>query len=441
MLGYSVNRGYIQHTLEKLGIGVRELRYFEYKSAAETYTRDSMSEADRRQYNDYLDDIFNLTRTTLKNARNWTDEEFDIILNREFLYPAKNALNRNLVDRTGKKDAVLEMIKEIEGNDVDNFALYGSTASSLTGSMMSYSPPKAGGLFRRPPVIAVVNAEGQTDMDRGMEILILSRTIRELAGARRVKAIVVRINSPGGSAEAADHFSEAISYAKQKKPVVVSMGQVAASGGYWAAINASHIMATPYTITGSIGVIGSWFYDNGLNSKLGLSKDSIMRGAHADLLTGVVLPYRNLSDSEEERYGNYILEIYNVFVEKVAAARGMDKDKVDALARGRIYSGTRAFDAGLIDSIGSLSGALEMARNLAKIPEKTKVIYKEYPEPKFLEKLLNRFPIASIFLKNRSSQTSAASLITDFLLPDNIRYRLENNGKAMLVLPMEFSLR
>jgi protease-4 len=307
--------------------------------------------------------------------------------------------------------------------------------------MVSYSPPKAGGLFKRPPVIAVVNAEGQTDMERGMEILSLSRTIRELADTKRVKAIVVRINSPGGSAEAADHLSEAISYAKQKKPVVVSMGQVAASGGYWAAINASHIMATPYTITGSIGVIGSWFYDNGLNSKLGLSTDSIMRGAHADLLTGVILPYRNLSDSEEERYRNHILEIYNVFVEKVAAARGMDIDKVEALARGRIYSGTRAFDAGLIDSVGSLSGALKMARDLAKIPEKTKVIFKEYPEPKFLEKLLNRFPIVSVFFKNRSSQTSAASLITDFLLSDNTRYRLENNGKAMPVLPMEFSLR
>ena len=440
MLGYSVNRGYVQHTLEKLGIGVRELRYFEYKSAAEQYTRDSMSEADRRQYNEYLDDIFNLTRNTLKSARNLTDEEFDIILNSEFLYSARSALNRNLVDRVGRKDAVIEIIKEIEGAEIENFVIYGNAASSLTGSKTNYSPSNAGGLFRRPPVIAVVYADGQTDMESGMATLSLSRTIRGLADNNRVKTIVIRINSPGGSAEAADYLSEAILYAKEKKPVVVSMGQVAASGGYWAAINASHIMATPYTITGSIGVISYWFYDNGINSKLGLSTDSIQRGAHADLLTGVIIPYRNLTDSEEERYKNYILDAYNVFIEKVAAARGMESARVEALAQGRIYSGTKALGAGLIDSIGSLSDALRKARELAGISEKTKVSYREYPEPTFFNKLLGRIPFASVFLKNPGSQSNAVSTI-DYFLPDmNIGYRLENNGKAMPILPLEFSI-
>jgi protease-4 len=127
MLGYSVGRGYVQNSLEKLGIGVRELRYFEYKSAGETFTRDSMSEADRRQYNDYLDDIFNYTRSTLINARNWTDEEFDNIINRDFIYSANSAQSRNLVDRTGRKNAVLEIIKEFEGSETEikDFALYG----------------------------------------------------------------------------------------------------------------------------------------------------------------------------------------------------------------------------------------------------------------------------------------------------------------------------
>lgn len=439
MYGYSVSGFYMRRALEKLGIGFRELRYFEYKSAMETFARDSMSEADRRQYNDYLDDIFNLTSATLKNARNWTDEEFDVILNREFLYSARGALSRNLVDRIGRKDAVLEAVKEIEGADVENFALYGSAAASLTGSRTNYSPPKAEGLFRRPPVIAVVYADGQTEMESGMSALSLSGTIRGLADNSRVKAIVVRINSPGGSVDASDLFSEAISYAKQKKPVVVSMGQVAASGGYWAAINASHIMATPYTITGSIGVISSWFYDNGLNGKLGLDTDSIQRGAHADLFTGVVLPYRNLTDAEEARYKNIIIDLYNVFVGKVAAGRGMEFDKTEALARGRIYSGIRALEAGLIDSIGSLSDALRIARGLANLPEETRISYREYPEPKFFEKLLNRFPFVSIFFKNRGSQTNAVLSITDFFLSNiDIRYRIENNGKVMPILPLEF---
>jgi protease-4 len=438
LLGYSVNRSYVQHSLEKLGIGVRELRYFEYKSAAETYTRDSMSEEDRRQYNDYLDDIFNLTRNTLISARNWTDEEFDTILNREFLYSARGAQSRGLVDRVGRKDAVIEVIKEIEGAEIKNFVLYGDSASSLMGNRIAYGPPKTA-LFRKPPVIAVVYANGQTEMEVGMSALKLSRTIRGLADTRHVRAIVIRINSPGGSAQAADYFSEAVRYAKSKKPVVVSMGEVAASGGYWAAINASHITATPYTITGSIGVIGSWFYDNGLNEKLGLSTDTILRGAHADLLTGVFLPYRNLSPQEEERYRSYILDLYASFIEKVAVGRGMENEKVEAAAQGRIFSGVRALDAGLIDSIGGLSDAMRIARSLAEIPQNRNVRYDEYPKPTFLQRFLESFPLAGVLFRNKNSQTQTAAFLADLFLPyADIRYRLQKNGQVMPILPLGF---
>jgi protease-4 len=438
LLGYSVNRSYVQHSLEKLGIGVRELRYFEYKSAAETYTRDSMSEEDRRQYNDYLDDIFNLTRNTLISARNWTDEEFDTILNREFLYSARGAQGRGLVDRVGRKDAVIEAIKEIEGADIKNFVLYGDSASSLMGDQLAYGPPKIA-FFRRPQVIAVVYANGQTDMEGGMSALKLSKTIRELANTGRVRAIVIRISSPGGSAEAADYFSEAVRYAKSRKPVVVSMGEVAASGGYWAAINASHITATPYTITGSIGVIGSWFYDNGLNEKLGLSTDTILRGAHADLLTGVFLPYRNLSPQEEERYRSYILDLYASFIEKVAVGRGMESEKVEAVAQGRIFSGVRALDAGLIDSIGGLSDALRIARSLAEIPQNRNIRYDEYPKPTFLQRFLESFPLAGVLFRNKNSQTQTAAFLADLLLPyADVRYRLQKNGQVMPILPLGF---
>jgi protease-4 len=436
MLGYSWGRGYVQHSLEKLGISVRELRYMEYKSAAETFTRDSISEADRRQYGEYLDDIFSLTRNTLIKARNWTGEEFDTILNREFLYSAKSAQSRNLVDRVGRKDAVVEALKDIEGSEVKHFALYGDSESSLMGDQTDYGPARAGSLFRKPPIIAVVYANGQTDMERGMAARSLSRTIRKLADNGRVKAVVLSINSPGGSAEAADYIAEAVSYAKQKKPVVVSMGQVAESGGYWAAMNGSHIIATPYTITGSIGVIGSWFFDNGLNSKLGFTVDTLQRGVHADLLTGVILPHRDLNAEEEERYKSYIIDLYNGFVAKVAAGRSMDIEKVEAVAQGRVLSGTAALNAGLIDSIGGLSDAIRTARSLAQIPEDKKVLYREYPKPKFLDKLLNRFSHITAFFRHRDSKTDTAAILTEILLPEDIRYRLERNGQVMPILPL-----
>jgi len=450
ILGYSVGRGYVRHTLEKLGIGVRELRYLEYKSAAESYTRDSMSQADRRQYNDYLDDIFNHTRETLKIARNWTNAEFDAILNNEFIYSAKSAQSRGLVDYIGGRSAVLEAIREIEGASVIFFALYGDSESSLMGTKIPYAPSNAGGLFYKPPIIAFVNADGQTDMERGMSAINMSKIIRELADRSRVKAIVIRINSPGGSAQAADYFAEAVRYAKQKKPVVVTMGEVAASGGYWAAMYANHITATPYTITGSIGVIGSWFYDNGLNEKLGFSMETLKRGNHSDLLSGVLFPYRNLTAQEEERYKKYILDIYDIFVTKVSEGRGMEIDKVEASAQGRVFSGTRALNAGLIDSIGGIPDAIRTARALAEINDNVNVSYEEYPKPTFLEKVLESIPLSSVFSRNVKSRKKAAAqsavqgaaILEELFLPGvDLRYRLENNGRILPILPLEFMIK
>ena len=438
ILGYAIGRGYARHALDKLGIGVRELRYFEYKSAAETFTRDSMSEADRRQYNDYLDDTFNLTRDTLKNARNWTDEKFNLVLNKNFIYSANSAHADGLIDFIGKRDAVHQAIMEIEGKYVGSFKLYGDSDSSIMGSNTAYSLPKARNFFgRKPPVVAVVYANGETSMTQGMEAIKLAKIICELAGKKNVRAIVLRVNSPGGSAEAADLVDDAVRYAKQRKPVVVSMGQVAASGGYWVAMNASHIVANPYTITGSIGVIGSWFYDNGLNSKLGLNIDTLQRGDHADLLTGVLFPRRNLTSQEEERYRNYIIDLYHVFTKKAAAGRGMAPEKLETFAQGRIFSGLRAKETGLVDSTGGLSDALRIALELAVIPKKKTVRYEEYPKPKFIDKLLGSLPLSSVFAKSKKTET--VEFFADFLLPDvNLRYRLENNGRVMPILPLDF---
>jgi protease-4 len=203
-------------------------------------------------------------------------------------------------------------------------------------------------------------------------------------------------------------------------------------------MNASHIAATPYTITGSIGVIGNWLYDNGLNSKLGLTIDSLKRGEHSDLLSGILIPHRDLSAEEEERYKSYIIDLYNIFVGKVAAGRSMEIEKVETAAQGRIFSGAKALDAGLIDSIGGLSDALRTARTLAEIPEKRSVRYEEYPRPKFFEKLLESFPLTRASLLMAAPLPMAADFF-DLLLPGmNIRYRLENNGQVMPILPLEF---
>ncbi|MDR0473695.1 MAG: signal peptide peptidase SppA [Treponema sp.] len=452
LTGYSWGRGYVRHTLEKLGIGVRELRYLQYKSGSEMFTRDSISEADRRQYGEWLDDVFTVTRDTLIKARSWTPEKFDEIINREFLYSAKGALDRGLVDKLGREDAMTEALKEIEGTEVKSFVYYGENDLCLMDCGSFYGPKKAG-FFPRPPIIAVVYANGQTDMERGMSARTLAKTIREISEKKRVKAIVIRINSPGGSAEAADYIAEAVRYAKTKIPVVVSMAQVAASGGYWAAMYANKIVASPHTLTGSIGVIGSWFYDNGMNSKLGLSVDVLQRGDHADMGSGFFLPRRDLNADEEERYRTLLLDMYADFKAKVSAGRGMDIEKVEAAAQGRVYSGIAALNAGLIDGIGGLTDAVRIARNLAEIPENKQVTFHEYPRPTFWDKVLDRLPtaFASIIAgsnlgsnlgRNLSSAALSSSAFLADMLPGEpllagLRYRISHNGRIMPILPME----
>jgi protease-4 len=441
LTGYAWGRAYGKHTLEKLGVGVRELRYLEYKSAAETYTQDALSDADRRQYGEVLDDTFNLTRDTVMRGRSLTREEFDSILNGEFLFSSKSALERGLVDYRGREAAVAGAITDIEGGEAQHFALYGDPASGLMESKALYGAGKSGGLFSKPPVIAVVYANGVTDMERGMAARGLARTIREAAEKGRVKAMVIRINSPGGSAEAADYINEAVKFARERMPVVVSMGAVAASGGYWASMNASHITATPYTLTGSIGVIGSWFYDNGLNSKLGFTMESMQRGEHADLATGMLLPRRDLRPDEEARYRTYILDLYGDFTAKVAAGRNMDIEAVEAAAQGRVFSGYGALKAGLVDSTGGLADAIRIARDMAKIPSPKKVTYREYPRPTFIDKVLEHLPTAALGPMAAENAAFVAGLLLPASLLEDLRYRIAHNGQVMPILPLESGWR
>ncbi|MDR1419957.1 MAG: signal peptide peptidase SppA [Treponema sp.] len=431
LFGYVWGRGFVKETLDKFGVGVRELRYFEYKSAMESFTRNSISEADRKQYGEYLDDVFGLTRDAIVKARFQNAGEFDAILDREYLFSARSALERGLVDMTGRREAVSLAVNELAGAEVQTWFRYGNPGTSLiTGKASEYRTRK-GGIFSGAVKIAVVYASGQTDLERGMAAGNLEQTIREISEKKSVKAMVVRINSPGGSAEAADYIAEAIRSARERMPVVVSMGPVAASGGYWAAMYADHITASPYTLTGSIGVIGSWFFDKGLNEKIGLSLDVLKRGEHADLLSGFILPRRDLDEEEAERFRVYILDLYHDFVNRVAAGRKMDAARVEALAQGRVYSGLGAVNAGLVDSIGGIMDAVRTARNLAEIAPARPVIFDEYPRPKLIDNILVRLA-ASWNIQNSGVFPGADTL--DAL--EDLRYRISANGRAMPILPL-----
>ena len=442
LLGYAYSRPYFLHTLEKLGIGVRELRYFTYKTAMESFSRDSLSPWDAEQYGAYLDDIYAHTRETILNARGMDEDAFESIINHAFLFSARRAQERSLVDSIGRKDAVIDAIAALEGGQVTNFSIFGNQSLSLMSNSRrksQYSTGRTRNFLGMRPEIAVISARGNTDLERGMGALQISRLIQEVSAKSSVKAMVIRINSPGGSALAADYIAEAIRSANARVPVVASLGAVAASGGYWAAMYARHIVASPYSLTGSIGVISSWIYDQGFYDKTGVTLDVLKRGEHADVNSGFLLPARDLTAEEEAEYQQYIFDLYDTFVAKVANGRNRPYDEIAGLAQGRVYSGIAALEIGLVDSLGGLSEALELARSLAGLTGR-RVIYREYPKPTLMESLLSRFMYGN---RNQGlSQSSAlASLFTEGWSGANaqwedLHYRILRNGQAMPIMPL-----
>ena len=472
MPGYTWGRFFVKESLEKLGVGFRELRYLQYKSANESFSRTSISEADREQYGAYLDEIFELTKKTIIQSRSLSEENFAAILKDGIILSSTEAMKRGLVDAVGREEAVRETISRMEFPEIKTespenknesadgkkepsgsknksreseeekviFISAGNQRFSLFNQNQKISryTPKKAGRFNRSE-IAVVHAKGNTDLENGMEARNIARIIRGLAKKSGVKALVIRVNSPGGSAVAADFIASAIQEAKKEIPVVLSMGQVAASGGYWAAMYGNHISASPFTLTGSIGVIAGWFYDKGLNAKLGLGFDTLTRGEHADLGAGIIVPRRDLTEDEEAQFRQCLLDLYGEFVRKAAESRNMKSEDLEKLAQGRVYSGLAAQRLGLIDSLGGYLDALEKARSLAEIPAKKKIRIREYPRPKFFTNIAAKFLTSVISSRLNagilSGLTGPGGAFTAGLTED-VRYRLEHNGQAMPILPL-----
>jgi protease-4 len=428
--GYAIGRSYFRNTLDKLGIGVRELRYLDYKSSAEMFTRSSLSDADREQYGAYLDSVYAIAKNAIMEGRRWTSEEFEERINNEFLYSARRAVERGIVDRIGRYEDAEDIIKDLEGRGVIRMTFNSVFNESFFGlDYHYYDDPDP--LWGEPPHIAVVYASGQTDMDQGMEARSLAALIEDLSGRSNIKAIVLRVDSPGGSALAADYIAEAVKQAKERIPVVVSMASVAGSGGYWISMYGSSIFASPYTLTGSIGVIGTWFYDNGLGKLLGFDVDALQQGAHADLLTGFILPRRDLTEEEEARYKSYILDLYDDFIEKAAQGRGLSRTAVENAAQGRLYGGEDALKAGLVDRIGGLWDAVEKARELADIEDR-ELILEEYPKARLAETLRERLLpglLPQVEMPGQSVALNAAL--------KELRFRLSRNGEVMPLMPLD----
>ncbi len=376
--GYIMGRTFLKGTLDKLGLGFDEWRFFKYKSAAEALSREKMSDADREQRQAFLDDWYELVRADVCEARRIPSQKFDEYVNNHVFFMASEAVEAGLVDTLGRWSDRKKLLKSLTGKKLSSVP----TSDLLDNTVATQQ-------WGELPQIAVVYGLGVCDMDKGIRARWLEKVFRKLEKKKNVKAVVFRVDSPGGDGLASDVVAEALKKCSKKKPVIVSQGQVAGSGGYWISMYGDEILAGPNTITGSIGVIGGWLYDKGISKKMGMTSDYVKRGKHADLgfgvtmpVLGLTIPARNLTPEERQRMEHYIKAFYDIFVKKVAQGRGLSEERVRQIAEGRIYSGLDGQQVGLVDEIGGLMTAIAIAREKAGIPVDREVQIVEIPAHK-----------------------------------------------------------
>jgi protease-4 len=339
----------------------------------ETFSRDSMSEADREQRQRIIDVIYETTRAGVMEGRGISEAEFDGIVDDRGLILPGEALDLGLVDAVARWNNLGEHLR---GEKIR------LAANGLGDVGREYWDEQWG----MPAVIPVVYAVGPCAMDSGIKGRKTSAYLRRLAKDPYVKAVVLRADSPGGDPLPSDLVAEAVlMLRKAGKPVIISQGDVAASGGYWISMDGSEILTTPLTVTGSIGVIGGWMWDDGLTGKMGITSDVVQRGKHADLFGTVNLPFlggipaRPMNESELARAEKLVRATYEDFLDRVAAGRGMTREEVHAVAQGRVWMGGDALEHGLVDRIGTLDQAIHLALDRAGIPDWRQVEIREYP--------------------------------------------------------------
>lgn len=380
--GLSTQYMFFKNAFEKLEIKPEIIRVGSFKSAVEPYMSDRMSDSNKLQINAYLQSIFNHLVTNIADARNLPSDSVRNIALQLKVRNASDAVNYQLADRLIYKDELLELLmKSSDKSDINDINLV---------SLHKYAKSSVANISISKNKVAVIYAEGDINSGTGNEESIgsetLSKAIRKARLDESIKAIVLRVNSPGGSALASDVIWREVILAKKAKPFIVSMGDVAASGGYLIACAADTIVAEPTTITGSIGVFGILFNaENFFKNKLGITFDQVKIGEFADLgnyTKALSLAERNIIQNEVNR-------IYSDFTSKVADGRKMDINAVLRIAGGRVYTGIDAKNIGLVDVLGNKEDAITIAVKKANLNEYRIVNYPEMVNPfqRFMNKL------------------------------------------------------
>ena len=399
--GLSAQPVFLAGALEKYGIGVQVIRVGKFKAAVEPFLLTKLSPENRQQTQKLLGDVWGEWRAAVGNSRKLNPQQLQAIADNQAVLLADEALERGLVDKVAYFDEVLGRLKQLTGEDKED-----QTFRQISLSKYAEVPGKSLGVDRNSKnQIAVVYAEGNiVDGEGGVGEVggdRFAKIFRKLRQDEDIKAVVLRVNSPGGSAIASEVIQREVRLTNQVKPVVVSMGDVAASGGYWIVTDAERIFAEPNTVTGSIGVFGLLPNVQELANNNGITWDVVKTGRYADSQT----ISRPKSPQELALYQRSVNQIYNLFLSKVAQGRKLPEQKVAQIAQGRVWSGVAAEEIGLVDEIGGLDAAIQNAAKQAKLGNDWEM--QEYPEVRtFEERLLGQLTgeVRSILGSARASE-------------------------------------
>lgn len=391
--GLSSQIMFFKNMLEKLNVEVQIFRHGKFKSAIEPFMLDKMSEANRTQVETYLNSLWSHLLAGISKTRKVSVEEINAIANNLSIRQPEDAVKYKLIDELKYEDEVLDIIKK---------KLNIAEKEKIAFVTLNKYMDTPGAHVKSKNKIAVIYAVGEINSGEGDEEKIGSETvvkaIREARMDSSIKAIVFRVNSPGGSALASDVMWREVVLAKKAKPVIVSMGDVAASGGYYISCAATRIFAHPNTITGSIGVFGMLpNAQKALSEKLGITIDTVNTNKHSDV--GTIL--RGVSGDEHDYIQHSVENIYDVFITKVSAGRSITKAQVDSVGQGRVWSGSDAIKINLVDELGGINDAIAYAAKKAKLSD-----YKLVDLPKQKDALQELFGNSKDEMETRALKTN-----------------------------------
>lgn len=390
LIGFRIEPIFFKGTMKKLGVSFDVIQLKEYKDAFEPFVNETLTSASREVYNSILDFLYNRFISEVSRDRGLSAESLKVAIDEGLLLPAQT-IRFGLVDSVLYESALDSLFKE-KGIDVVDIVNY-------TRHPLKQSKDKIGILY----AFGAIRTGKSSPSPYGGSSLGSHTFIENLKDAvenKSVKAIVVRVNSPGGSSLASDIIWNSIREARKKKPVVVSMGDLAASGGYYISMAADSILATPFTLTGSIGVIFAKPNLKGFYDKLGINRQTLARGKRTEIFSD----YRSLSPEEKEFLYSYLKTIYDDFVRKASESRNLGVDSLEKLARGRVWIGGQAREIGLVDIEGGFLDAIELAARIAGIPltEEPGLVY--FPKKKGLMEFLLEISDISSFVPQHARE-------------------------------------